>query len=710
MAAKGRGPRLGPWLWVGLLVGLAGTVGRGTGLDVGLLVVAAGIVGGWVSERLAPWLGPRRAYRLRYHAPTLDPATAGELGRGLRTLARTSERGVRVVARREAGQLMLAVDCAGGAEGALTRLLVHLLPEATLETLGGLPLPPGPLARWQAAQAGQGGLADPYDLAGLLDSPVLTGDGEVRLHLRADDGAVLVAGALGAAARGAGLRPLPGAWARLARRWETPALLGFAPWPAGPSTPLRLPATGTPGTARLDTATSLQIPLPVGYISAPEPALDLGWATVDGRAVRVPLPPAGAAGPAGWGGHFLALGADAARQATVAALLERALAAGVGVLYLDPGGERVGRLAPRLAAGGHPLHWIDLENPGGSLRLNLLGGPAAESLADGLPALADFLRALAVPEEAAAYALAWARVRLLAGGPVDLPALYAAWSDPDALPDAALAVGAVNADPVGAGALADVSAALAATTPASRRLLAAHLTTYLAPLVEHVGLLHLWRAAPTAPASVFAAPVAPLVLARLPLERVPPAEARAARWYGAYLRAAVGALARRRRRRGQHGRPLLVVLDTPEAWAGAGELRADLGRWGGAGIAGLLSSAGLPPDAAWRGVLLDAGTWWVHTLAPGDVSRLRAALADEGEVGDLPLAGLPAGVAVLRTLTASGPLAATVTLTPPPAARRSAGSSSPVPAGVGIGTPGAVGRLGNGPPPPLQEGEARLLP
>jgi len=716
---------------------LGSTLLRGTPAGV-VLLLGALVALAWVAGALVtPWLGARRRVRVRYHAGALTDSQAATLGRSLDTLARATDQGLVSIWRREAGELTWTLEIPGGGELALQRLLVYLLPEATLEPV---PAPPPVRARgfyhWSLRRAGRGGVQDPLDAGALRDSDVLAGDFELHVRLVPGAGAVVVHGTPGPGAVAAGLRPLwrplwrymnrssgatatspdPGLHSSASSRVPWPLLLlrhyplveaWTGPWPRPPA--IRVPAAGAAGTARLATHASLQIAVPADY-RCPAGAILLGVSSVDGRPLGLPL----GAGPDPtqpcWSGHFFVLGADrATRQGTATAVIAQALAAGAGVIHLDP----TGTLGPQLAGhsavqGKARLLWSDLENPGGSVHLNLLAaeacGPdpaAAEAgalilvLEEYLPVLASYLRLLGVRTGAhsdGTFFLDWARVLVLMhhrgrligqvpGFPLpDLPGLYALldavetlpalvaqeltiWTTPDADLSAALAAAGstgAQAATLARTTLQAAQARLAAQTPSERRLTAANLRTRLRPALDYLALVQLWRGATEAPADLLNRRPGPLWLSRLPIRKVATVDAGAARLYGYYLLALVIGVARARRRAGQRGPALLLVLEDVRVWTAGGLLQNALDVLGQAEIAVLMTSAQLPPEPGGLRLLQSAGTWWIATLDAGDVAPIRAQLRTQGVTADLPLAGLPAGVSICKTSTAAGPLVATV--------------------------------------------------
>jgi hypothetical protein len=411
-----------------------------------------------------------------------------------------------------------------------------------------------------------------------------------------------------------------------------------------------------------------------------------------------------------WGGHLAVLGVDpSARWTTVCSLISQALDAGIGVLHLDSTGESGRELAAHLAIAGRvPILWNDLENPGGSVRLNLLaaqpppddGGSAAIAatlllaLEVHLPMLGEYLRLLGVPVALGRgnLVLDWAHVlvlrhyrTLLAGiGPPaplpDLPLLYAALATPEVLPgllrdeerawflpDPALEHALAVAGAVGKHGRARAQATLAALSarrmaepPSMLRLQAATLRTRLAPALEHTALCHLWQGATQAPAAIFDRTPGPLLLTRLPTRKGPAADAAAARWYGYYLLAVVIAVARARVRGSRAGPPFLVVLDDVSVWDEWGFLPAALDVLGQAGIAVLIVSSRLPATADPTRWLHCAGTWWINSLDAADVTPIRDLLQARGVTADLPLGALPPGVSVVTANTAQGSITATV--------------------------------------------------
>jgi hypothetical protein len=701
--------------------GLLGLIISGIGLrgsPLGFVLLLGGLVGGaWMAAGLlAPWLGARTQYRLLYHTPDWSPEAGVTLGRGLDTIARATERGLVLIWRREAGQLTLALDIPAVSASALERLLGHLLPDLVLEPVPPQTIPTGlSVARWPLPTAGQGGVADPYDATAWLEPASGNEDLEVRTHLVAGGGAVVRIGLPAAAARAAGLQPLWSLlWSRLGRYERAfRCCLLVEPWPGNGVPIFRLPPSGTPGMERLDTHTSLHIPLPLSYCfpSAVTSALVLGVATADGRPLGLPVGCMQPGQPE-WGGHFAVLGADQrACSTTVGGLISQALAAGIAVLHLDSTGESGRELAAHPSIAGRvPILWSDLENPGGSLHLNLLAPPT--STGDGspatiaatlllvleahLPVLGEYLRWLGVSGERGAgddnLMLDWARVlvlrhyrALLSGGPPpaplpDLPLLYAALATPETLasllwheerawllPDSALAHNLDAAGVAGQQARALAQATLATLNarrlaqPASvLRLQAATLRTRLAPALEHTALRHLWQGTTQAPAAVFERTPGPLLLTRLPARKGPAADVAAARWYGYYLLAAVIAVARARVRRHRAGPPLLVVLDDMRVWGGSGFVSGALDVLGQAGVAVLMVSAGLPATPDPLRWLDRARTCWISSLDGGDVGLIRDLLQARGVTADLPLGALPPDVSLVSAVTAAMPITATV--------------------------------------------------
>jgi hypothetical protein len=703
------------------VAGLLSLIGGGLwlhGSPVGFALLLGGLAAGAGvgAALLDPWLGPRLQYRVHYHTLSWSSEAGATLGMGLDTLTRATKRGLVLIWRRQAGHLTLTVDIPAGSAGALERLLGHLLPELVLE-----PVPPQtlhpvlPIARWPLRAAGQGGVADPCDATAWLDSDSGNEDLEVRIHLVAGGGVVIRLGLPAAAARAAGLQLLwSPLWSRLGRYERTfRCCLLVESWPGTGAPIFRLPPTGMPGTERLDTHTSLHIPLPPSYSfpASANTALVLGVATSDGRPLGLPVGETQPGQPQ-WGRHFAVLGADpSARRTTVSTLIIQALQAGIGVLHLDSMGESGRELAAHPAIAGRvPILWGDLENPGGSLHLNLLAAQVPNEACDPatlattlllalevhLPVLGEYLRLLGVPGERSAgdgnLVLDWARVLVLRHyrtrlsgiippAPLpDLPLLYAALAAPETLPgllrdeerawllpDLALVHALATAGAAGQQARARAQAALApisarrmADPPSVLRLQAATLRTRLAPALEHTALRHLWQGATQAPAAVFNQTPGPLLLTGLLTHKVSESDAAAARWYGAYLLAVMMAVARARVRGSRAGPSFLVVLDDMRVWGESGLLSVALDVLGQAGIAVLMVSSRLPPTADPLRWLHRAGTWWISSLDAADVGPLRDHLQARGVTADLPLAALPPGVSVLTTGTTQDPITATV--------------------------------------------------
>lgn len=729
-------------LAVGLAAFLLGLLfARVTPVAPVLVLGGAAILAWTVVPLLAPWRGERLRYRVRYHAPAGQPINGPALAEGLARLARYGA--VALIWRREEGELTLTIEIPASMSEALAGLLPRLLPELQLEPA------PGPALQtagakgfylWPLPPTGRPNRAGTF--AALLDESLLIGDLEVRLHLVARGAACLVWGTPGPTARAAGLRsiwrplrrfasvrphrppaarrgkparllhrrssPLPSWLVRAFRRYPMWDL-----WPGGVPSAIELPATGGPGTARLDTKTSLVVPLPAGYVF-PDPmerALLLGESTADGRPVGLPITLAtGGAHPA-WGRHFLALGqAAAGRGATVEAMIRQAISAGVGLVHLDPIGGEGRRLAGQIPAAARPrVKWADIENPAGSLRINLLAVPplgvfgsreAAEASAlsaaveDHVPLLGAYLSLLGLTagsESGREMLLDWARVLLLThhrerlvgaalpAPPPDLRTLYELIKEPGTLPTLAAAerdawdtpcpalAGALER----AGAAGEAAVALARATlaelesrqgpegRADRHLLAAGLRDRLSPALDHPALSRLWRGPFDSPANLLNRVPAPIILSRLPTVNVATAEAVAARWYGLYIFVAAVAAAKDRLRVGSTRPPLLLVVAETNAWHATGLLRDHLDALGRAGIAVLSTTASLPPGPAGDRLLAGAGTWWLHTLESGDVERLRAALRRLNVTADLPLAQLPSGVAVVKSISPTGAVVAT---------------------------------------------------
>lgn len=212
------------------------------------------------------------------------------------------------------------------------------------------------------------------------------------------------------------------------------------------------PATNTADTARLDSRNSSVIALSGGLDrhdprcerTSPErsaTSLFMGVTSADNRPVHVPLTESGGSPGQVWRAHFIvAGGTDAEREATVSMFTDQVVQFGGGMVLLDPVGEKARRLAAQLSPSERSRrHWVDTQNPAGSLRLNLLavpplppvlgrqnraGGEAAAllvALSECVPLLGEYLSHIGVSTSSmwgtrggSNLLLDWARVLLVA--------------------------------------------------------------------------------------------------------------------------------------------------------------------------------------------------------------------------------------------------------------------------------------------------------
>jgi hypothetical protein len=715
-------------------------------LAVGTMFLLGSVAAaGWVVAALAhPWLGARRYYRLRYHAPDEGSLSPHAVGRGLSFLAQQMG-AVVLVWRREADELTLHIETPAQMAEACEGLLSRLLPVASLEAVP----PPRPLSaadfyRWPLTSGA-------FNFNQLLSEDLLVGDFELRVHLAAGGAAVIVHGT--AAPGGASSELLP-MWRPLwrflptfvqgkrsesnkagrvrllrersdARSIPWPVMLFrcyplWDEWPKDGSgeavrPPMYFPVTGGPGTTRLDQKASSVIPLPPGYHAPSEgERILLGLSTADNRPVELPLTELG--------GHFLVLGGECVeREATVEMLLEQVTGLGGGLVVLDPAGENVRRIAARLPqADRHRRAWIDLENPAGSLRLNLLSVPplvgrsnsaAAEAAAlvsaleDNVPLLGTYLGHMGVStwsnKGGSALLLDWARLLLIrhhrarivedpslisAAPAPDLGILYELLGEPDTLaslvmeeadawikPSAPLAMrleeaaddGACTAEVV-QGTLNVMQERLRSLSTAQRRLTAAGLRDQLRPAMHEPALSRMFRGPYTAPAELLSRSPGAVLLARLPLFGADMREARdvtLARLYGSYIVTCVVAAARWRLRCGQSSPPVLVVLQDAEEWIARGMIETHLQMLGRAGVGVLMATSRLPHGEGGTVLLDNCGTWLIPSLAAEDAGEMRRRLRGLGVAVDLPLTRMPAGATLVKFPHSSGSIVATANMT-----------------------------------------------
>ncbi len=401
-------------------------------------------------------------------------------------------------------------------------------------------------------------------------------------------------------------------------------------------------------------------------------------------------------------------------------VVDQVVGLGGGLLYLDPSDDGARRVAAQLPlASRYRRGWIDMENPVGSIRLNLLSVPPVEgrsnsaaseaaalvsALEDQVPLLDAYLVELGVSSwinrEGSNLLLDWACVLLLAHHRArivgdqqqisqtpapDLQTLYELLlSQPDVLPNFvtqeeaewALPAPALAAQLSLAGADGEEARRVAQKTltaiddrldhmgVAYRGLLAASLMNQLRPALYHPSLSRLWRGPFTAPAELLGRNPGPVLLAHLPLRLSgeTSVSSSTACWYGSYIVACMVAAARWRLRSGQSSSatPLLLVLQDASVWLTGNMLMRHLDELGRAGIS-LLATATELPDAEVGAWLLDStGTWWVHSLNAVDAQVVSKRLRNLGVRADLSLSNLPSGVAVLKFPTQQGPIVATV--------------------------------------------------
>ena len=746
----------GAWLLRGSAAGLL--------LTLGSLAAA-----GWAGAALVhPWLGPRVLYRVRYHAPAASTLSPTAIGQGLGALARHGG-AIALVWRRQGGALALFVEVPASVDEALQGMLPQLLPGAKLEAVPHLPplASPKGFYRCPLSTAGAGGPSDPLDFTNLPDEAVQAGDLELRVHIVAGGGCVLVHDTPGREASQSRLCPIlrpfwrcgaahvssrlatagsntgqsvanpesrAGILGRLLRPQASTTRIPWSMllfrrypfwerWPQlhphsaakshiarGPAVvpPISFPSTGSPTTCSLDSEAAYTVPLPSDYAApAGGKTITLGVATAGGRAIALSLE------HPEWSRHFLAVGgASEDRLTTVERMAAQATDLGVGVVLLDPEGSHVRRVAAQL----HPATrcrraWVDMENPAGSLRLNLLSVPpilgrptpeAAEAAAlvcaleDYVPLLGVYLRHLGAGSLGHSgengILLDWARLLLaihhrarLAGDghqrtatpAPDLRTLYEVLASQDtfpallrdearrwAAPDVGLrdALDCAGAD--GDAALAAVQETLetmhkrlSTMSQSDRRLAAVCLRDHLRSSMQHAALTRLWHGPFEAPATILDRIPGPVLLARLPVHRVAATDAAAARQYGAYMIACVIGAALSRVRAGSSGPPVLLVLQEANSWFPDHLLAPYMDTLGRAGIAILRTEARLGADG--ERLLADYGTHWLFSLHPADVGFASTYLRVLGLDADLPVTALPRGVALVRVPSPGGAVAAT---------------------------------------------------
>lgn len=543
---------------------------------------------------------------------------------------------VSVIWSRQKGELVLFMEVPASMAQVFEGMLPRLLPQAQWE----LTVPPpflSPSALPSSGRgfyscplttAGSGGPQDPFAFEHILADDLFTGDLQVRVNLVPWGANVVVCGTPGPTAACLGIRPL----FRPLWRWIVPAIvpsranvpaivttirrkeprvqllrskqeatrtdwLGillrrYPLWEGWPHESLnatskltvptmRFPTTNISGTTRLDSVASSLIPLPSDY--ADEEGNDnllLGRASADHRPILVPLVCHDARPSRTWHGHFLVLGEpDLERDSTVSMLRNQVLTKGGGLVLLDPSGEQARRVAAQLTpAERSRRYWLDIENPAGSVRLNLLAVPpvagrshpmAGEAaalvcaLCDCVPLLGEYLSNLGVTmwgaRSGSNLLLDWARVLLIshhrrrlitntAGAPAahapdapDMRTLYELLDETEStLPslvaqekiewhaqDSLLADSLCSAGDDGIEAaslvrltLKEIGERLSALSAAEIRLLAAGLRDQLRPALHHAALSRLWRGPFEAPATLLNHSPGPVLLARLPLYRV----------------------------------------------------------------------------------------------------------------------------------------------------------------------------------------------
>lgn len=736
-------------------------------LGVGFVLASAAILGWVVGSLVHPWLGERVHYRVRYHAPDAASLQSAAIGQGLASLAKQGG-AVALIWQRKGGELTLFMEVPATLDEALRGMLPRLLPGARLEAV---PAPP-PLSvkagayRWPLTQpctgpadAGQSA-PDPLNFTQLLSGEVLTGDLELRVHMLAAGATVVVQGTPSAEAAATDLSPLWPLFSRyverrigpprttkaarkqgrirllrprtsssrptlsvlLFRRYSLIDAGAYHGTPSAHALSTYFPATAGPGTLRLSSVESSMVPLPEGYsYPVEEGAILLGVSTVDGRRIGQPplcgeaqaLEP-DAAAPAAR--HFLVVGeSDAERDATVRMVVDGVVGLGSGLLYLDSSEDGARHMSAQLPPVVRPRRgWIDMDNPAGSIRLNLLSvspvegkenSAAAEAAAlvsaieDQVPLLGAYLLELGVSswvnQGGSNLLLDWARVLLIAhhrarltgdlrqiseAPAPDLQTLYELLNEPEALPafvaqecaewaspTSALAAqlcmaGAdgVQAVRVARDALTALDDRLVHMGASHRGLLAASLRDQLRLALRNPSLSRMWRGPFTAPAELLGHNPGPVLLARLPLSGAAPADGGAARWYGSYIVACMVAAARWRIRSAQRSLPLLMVLQNVSVWLTGNMLQLYLDELGRAGISMLATTPELSRTEEGGWLLDSTGTWWLHSLGNSDSDMLHRRLRNLGVQADLSLSDMPSGVAVLKFPGTHGPAVATV--------------------------------------------------
>jgi hypothetical protein len=616
-------------------------------------------------------------------------------------------------------------------------MLSKLLPEASLEAVP----PPPPLYasrfyRWPLTSGA-------FNFNQLRSEDLIVGDLELRVHLAPGGAAVIVHGTVAPGAASAELRPMwrplwrflttfvqgnrsdsnKAARVRLLRERREATSIPWPlmlfrrhplldEWPKGGCgevipPPMYFPLTIGPSTTRLDLKASSVIPLPPEY-HAPSKGetLLLGVATADNRPIELPLTELG--------GHFLVLGGESVeRDATVETLLAQVRGLGGGLVVLDGAGENVRRIAAQLSqTDRHRRAWIDLGNPAGSLRLNLLSVPplagraspaAAEAAAlvsaleDNIPLFGVYLGQMGVStwgnRGGSTLLLDWARLllirhhrprivedpTLMAAAPAPDPGiLYELLGEPDALPilvteedtewdtpSASLSMRLEEAADDGAHAAQVARATLTAmqgrisgASTADRRLAAAGLRDQLRPVMQNPALGGMWRGPYTAPAELLSRSPGAVLLARLPLSG-DARDASSARLYGSYMVTCIVAAGMLRLRSGQSGPPVAMVLQDAEEWVARGMLESHLQVLGRAGVGVLMVTSRLPWGEEGTTFLDNWGTWLIRSLDAEDAGMMRRRLLGLGVTADLPLTSMPPGVALVKFPHSSGSIVAT---------------------------------------------------
>lgn len=711
-------------------------------LAIGTMFLLGSIAAaGWLSATLShPWLGTRRYYRVRYHAPDEGSLSPLAIGRGLSFLAQQGG-AVVLVWCREGGELTLHIEIPSDMAEASEGMLSRLLPEANLEAVPPpLPLHAPGFYRWPLSSSS-------FNFSQLLSEEMLAGDFELRMHLAAGGAGVIVHGTAGPGAACVGLRPMwRPLWRRISpvekgkrsdsnkaarvrllrKRSEAtnipcPVLLFrryplWDEWPKDGSgvvdpPPMYFPVTVGLGTTRLDLKASSVIPLPPGYhVPSQGERILLGVTTADNRPIELPFTELGR--------HFLVLGGERVeREVTVEMILQQFRGLSGGLVVLDPAGENVRRIAAQLPQGDrHRRAWIDLENPAGSLRLNLLSVPplaghanpaAAEAAAlvsaleDNVPLFSTYLGQMGVStcgtRGGSTLLLDWARLLLIrhhrarivddpslisAAPAPDIGILYKLLGEVDVLPGLVMKEAAEWAASSGAlgmqldlvghdGACAAevVQANLRAiqrrmsSGAAEKRLAAAGVRDQLRPAMHHPALSRVWRGPYTAPAELLSRSPGAVVLARLPLFDADARDAAAARLYSSYIVTCLTAAAMWRLRCGQSSPPVLVVLHDAQEWLAGGMLESQLQMLGSAGVGVLMVTAKLPRGEEGTRFLDNCGTWLIRSLAAEDAEVIRRRLLGLGVTADLPLTSMTAGVVLVKFPHSSGPTVATVDTT-----------------------------------------------